>query len=85
MGIGRPRLLGSGTGSVVRIRADHAVVEGFDIDGQLGGSLARDSSGIHITARHVTVRDCRIVRSLFGVYLREADDATVEGLSLIHI
>jgi len=85
VGIGRPRLLGSGTGSVVRIRADHAVVEGFDIDGQLGGSLARDSSGIHITARHVTVRDCRIVRSLFGVYLREADDATVEGTSVTGI
>jgi len=85
VGIGRPRLLGSGTGSVVRIRADHTVIEGFDVDGQLGGSLARDSSGIHITARHVTVRDCRIVRALFGVYLREADDATVEGSSVTGI
>jgi nitrous oxidase accessory protein len=78
VGIGRPVLMGSGTGSVVRIRADHVTIEGFDIDGRLGGSLTRDSSGIHIAATHATVRDCRIVRSLFGVYLREANDALVE-------
>lgn len=78
VGIGRPRLLGSGTGSVVRIRADHATIEGFDIDGQLGGSLARDSSGIHVTAQDVIIRNCRVVRSLFGVYLREAHRATVD-------
>lgn len=78
VGVGRPVLAGSGTGSVVRIRANHVTVEGFDIDGRLGGSLARDSSGIHIAAAHAIVRDCRIVRSLFGVYLREADDALVE-------
>lgn len=85
VGIGRPRLLGSGTGSVVRIRADRATIEGFDIDGQLGGNLARDSSGIHVTTRHVTIRDCRIVRSLFGVYLREAHHATVDGTSVTGI
>ncbi len=78
VGVGRPVLAGSGTGSVVRIRADHVTIEGFDIDGRLGGSLVRDSSGIHIAAAHATIRDCRIVRSLFGVYLREANDALVE-------
>jgi nitrous oxidase accessory protein len=78
VGRGRPRLVGSGTGSVVRIRADGASVEGFDIDARLGGSLALDSSGVHVAAKHVTVRDCRIERALFGVYLREADDAVIE-------
>lgn len=78
IGVGRPLLVGSGAGSVIRIRADHVVVDGFDIDGQLGGNLARDSSGVHIFAREVTVRDCHIVRSLFGVYLREANKALVE-------
>jgi len=78
IGKGRPRLVGSGTGSVVRVRADDVTIEGFDIDGREGGSLSSDSSGIHIAARRATVRDCRIVRSLFGVYLRAADDARVE-------
>lgn len=85
VGIGRPRLLGSALGSVVRVRADGATIEGFDIDGQLGGSLARDSSGIHVTARDVTIRDCRIVRSLFGVYLREAHNATVDDSTVVGI
>jgi nitrous oxidase accessory protein len=80
VGVGRPQLIGSGSGSVVRIRADGASIEGFDIDGRVGGSLALDSSGIHVAARHVTVRDCRIKRALFGVYLRQADDAVVEGV-----
>ncbi len=78
VGIGRPLLMGSGEGSVVRIRADDVIIEGFDIDGLLGGNLARDSSGVHIFARRVVVRDCHIVRALFGVYLREANEALVE-------
>jgi len=85
VGIGRPQLLGSGTGSVIRIRANGASITGFDIDGQLGGSLARDSSGIHVTAQDVTIRNCRIVRALFGVYLREAHRATVDDSSITGI
>lgn len=78
IGRGRPRLVGSGAGSVVRVRADGVVIEGFDIDGRGGGDLGRDSSGVHVSARRVTVRDCRITRSLFGVYLREASGSRVE-------
>ena len=78
VGRGRPSLVGSGAGSVVRVRADGVVIEGFDIDGRGGGDLGRDSSGVHVAARRVTVRDCRITRSLFGVYLREANGAVVE-------
>ncbi|HEU5250487.1 MAG TPA: nitrous oxide reductase family maturation protein NosD, partial [Thermoanaerobaculia bacterium] len=37
VGRGRPLLLGSGTGSVVRIRADGVSIEGFDVDGRGGG------------------------------------------------
>jgi nitrous oxidase accessory protein len=79
VGRGRPLLLGSGQGSVVRVRADGVTIEGFAIDGRGGGDLGEDASGIHIAARRVTVRDCRISNTLFGVYLREADGATVAG------
>ena len=79
VGRGRPRLLGSGGGSVVRVRADDVTIEGFDIDGRGGGDLGRDSSGVHVAARRVRVRDCRISNALFGIYLREADGSAVEG------
>jgi nitrous oxidase accessory protein len=85
VGQGRPLLVGSGGGSVVRIRADDVLVEGFDIDGQRGGDLGRDSSGVHVAARRATIRDCRIRESLFGVYLREADGAAVERCVIVGI
>ena len=78
IGIGRPTLVGSGKGSVVRIRADDVTVEGFDIDGRNGGSLEADSAGVHVAASRATIRDCRIVRTLFGIYLREANESRVE-------
>jgi nitrous oxidase accessory protein len=78
IGRGRPLLRGSGKGSVVRIRADGVTLEGFAIDGLGGGDLMRDTAGVHVAARRAVVRDCRIARTLFGVYLREADGAAVE-------
>lgn len=81
-GRGRPRLVGSGTGSVVRVRADDVTLEGFDIDGRGTGDLGRDTSGVHVFASRATIRDCRIVDSLFGVYLREAHGSRVEGCTI---
>jgi nitrous oxidase accessory protein len=78
VGIGRPTLVGSGKGSVVRIRANDVTLEGFDIDGRNGGSLEADSAGVHVAANRATIRDCRIVRALFGIYLREANESRVE-------
>ena len=77
-GQGRPILRGSGTGSVVRVRADDVTIEGFEIDGLGGGDLGRDPSGIHVTGHRVAIRDCRIRNALFGIYLREANGAAVE-------
>ncbi len=82
VGEGWPRLVGSGTGSVVRVRADRVTVEGFDIDGKGGGDLGRDPAGVHVTGRSVTIRRCRIRNTLFGVYLREAHGATVDRVTI---
>jgi len=79
VGKGRPRLVGSGRGSVVRIRAPGVVVEGFDIDGLAGGDLSADSSGVHVAAPGAVIRGCRIDNALFGIYLREASGVVVEG------
>jgi nitrous oxidase accessory protein len=78
VGRGRPRLVGSGKGSVVRVRADDVTIEGFWIDGRRGGDLSRDSSGVHSSARRTVLRDLVVAEALFGVYLREANDAVVE-------
>jgi nitrous oxidase accessory protein len=78
VGRGMPLLRGSGAGSVVRIRADGVTIEGFRIDGRRGGDLARDSSGVHSSARDTTLRELEIREALFGVYLREASGAAVE-------
>jgi nitrous oxidase accessory protein len=82
IGVGRPLLVGSGTGSVVRIRAADVTIEGFDIDGRGGGDLGRDPSGIHVAAPRATIRDCRIRGSLFGIYLREAPGSVIESCSI---
>ena len=84
-GVGRPLLRGSGTGSVVRVRAAGVTIEGFDIDGRGKGDLGHDTSGIHVAAPRVTIRDCRVRQSLFGIYLREADDAVVETTTVTGI
>jgi nitrous oxidase accessory protein len=78
-GGGRARLVGSGHGSVVRVRADGVAIEDLAIDGAGGGDLGHDSSGIHVAGRGVTVRRCRIENALFGIYLHAADGARIEG------
>ena len=82
LGRGRPVLQGSGTGSVIRVRAADVRIEGFDIDGRGGGDLGRDTSGIHVSGARAAVVNCRITRSLFGVYLREAHGSSVIGTSI---
>ena len=79
VGTGRPVLRGSGSGSVVRVRAAGVTLEGLDIDGGGAGDLGRDTSGIHVAAPRVTIRDVRVRQALFGIYLRESDDAVIEG------
>jgi len=81
-GRGRPLLVGSGTGSVVRVRAKGVRLEGFDIDGRGGGDLMRDTAGVHVAAPRAAVRDCRIRGTLFGVYLREAPGSSVERCTI---
>jgi nitrous oxidase accessory protein len=77
-GIGRPRLVGSGRGSVVRVRAANVTIEGFAIDGRRGGDLSLDSAGVHTSGRDTTLRDLEIREAIFGIYLREANGAVVE-------
>ena len=85
VGEGRPLLVGSRAGSVVRVRAADVTFAGFEIDGREGGELGRDSAGIHVAATGARIRGCRIRRAIFGVYLREAHDVVVEDCSITGI
>ena len=81
-GVGRPTLMGSGRGSVVRVRAAGVTIEGCDIDGRSMGDLGRDTAGIHVAAPRVTIRDVHVRGALFGIYLLAADDATIEWTTI---
>lgn len=78
IGSDHPLLTGSGRGTVVSVRAAGVLIEGFDINGLGGGDLGDDASGIHVQAKNVVIRGCRIRNSLFGIYLRQADGVVVE-------
>ncbi len=82
VGAGRPTLVASGLGSVVIIRAPGVRIEGLDIEAHFAGSLDRDSSGIHVAAPHVVIRDVRVTHAYFGIYLLAADDATIDHVSV---
>lgn len=82
IGTGHPVLTASGRGSVVIVRAPNVHIEGFDIQANYAGGLDRDSSGVHVAAPHVVIRDMRITHAFFGVYLLSADDATVERVTV---
>jgi nitrous oxidase accessory protein len=76
-GVGMPQLIGSGTGSVIRVRSDEVSISGLTIDGRGGGDLGRDPSGIHVAGARVRIEGCQISNSLFGIYLREAHGAVI--------
>ncbi len=82
---GEVTLIGSGHGSVVRVRAAGVTLEGFTIDGMRGGDLGRDSSGIHVTGSDARIARCRIRNSLFGIYLRESSGTVVEDSEIVGI
>ncbi len=79
--IGDPgaRIEGGRKGTVITVRADSVVVEGFAISGS-GRSLDRDEAAIKLER----CTGCRIVRNvitdpLHGIYLLESHGVTIEG------
>ena len=76
--IGRnfPVLDGQDEGTVLKITAPGASIEGFLIRNS-GSSLDQENSGIVVEAAGVTIARNRFENTLFGVYLREAHGSTV--------
>ena len=59
-GSGRPSLLGSGTAASSACAPPASPSRASTSTARGGGDLGRDTSGIHVAAPRVTIRDCRI-------------------------
>jgi nitrous oxidase accessory protein len=76
-GHGRAVLRGNGQTHVISVRASDVVIEGFEIR-ESGLDLSKDHAAVHVAGARAVVRDNRIVESLHGVYVRQADGARIE-------
>jgi nitrous oxidase accessory protein len=78
VGRGNPHIIGLGKGDVIQIRADDVEVSGFTISGS-GAQMLVSDAGINVLGARARIRDNRVIDNLFGVYLRGAHEALVEG------
>jgi nitrous oxidase accessory protein len=65
-----------GQGTVLHITAPDVTVQGFIVRGS-GISLDREDSGLLVEGERATIRDNRVEDTLFGIYLRFANDSQI--------
>lgn len=80
-GVGRPALVGDGTGTVLTIRAPGTVVTGFSVRGSGIGPVG-SPSGIRIEADDVRVRDVVVEDVYTGIHVAGAADVDLVGNSI---
>lgn len=78
VGLGEPRIEGSGRGDVVRVIADGVTLRGFAIRGS-GDTMMTSDAGVKVLGAGATVAGNRIFDNLFGVYLDGCEGARIEG------
>lgn len=78
--IGQPGavLQGNRQTHVIAVRAPDVEISGFTIRGS-GRALARDESALHVTGSRAVIRNNRILDSLHGIYIRQADHCRIEN------
>lgn len=81
IGEGRPVLDGRGRGTVVRLEAPGAAIEGFAIRSS-GDVLSREDAGVLAAAPGVTIAGNTFEDVLFGINLRQAPRSVVRGNTL---
>lgn len=78
IGEGRPVIRGSGSGSILTVRAPGCVIRGFRVE-HSGGSLMDEDSGILLHSSGNQILDNELSDILFGIYFYGSNDNTVRG------
>jgi nitrous oxidase accessory protein len=73
---------GGGQGTPLVLAAPHATASGLIIRNS-GHDLTKLDAGVLISADHVAVKDCRIENDGFGIYLRGANNCSIEHNSVL--
>lgn len=77
-GIGKPRLRGSGRGSIIVVNAPGCTIRGLVIE-HCGGDLQNEDSGILLRSSGNRVEDNDLVDILYGIYLYGARRNIIRG------
>lgn len=77
-GVDWPVIDGGGDGTVVMLTAPGIVFRGFEVRGS-GSEPDRDHAGLILTADDILVENNRLSDVLFGVFVSQANRATVRG------
>jgi len=77
-GLNRPTLSGGNTGDVIRVTSPDVIIEGLIVTDS-GDDLGAQNAGIYIQpgADRVTVRNCDIAYSLFGLWIQGVNDVDI--------
>jgi nitrous oxidase accessory protein len=81
VGVGRPLIRGTGSGSIILVRAPECVLQGFVIE-HSGGSLIDEDSGILLHSSRNRLIDNELRDVLFGIYFYESNDNVVRRNSI---
>jgi nitrous oxidase accessory protein len=77
-GVDFPVIDGAGKGTVVKLTAPGSVLRGFTIRNS-GDSLDQENSGVAAEANNLLIENNRLENTLFGIYLKEADNTILRG------
>ncbi len=78
IGTGAPTIRGTGSGSVVTVRAPGCTLKGFRIE-HSGGSLMDEDSGVLLYSSGNRILNNQLSDILFGIYFYNSNDNVVRG------
>jgi len=78
VGHDEPVIDGGGQGTVLRLTAPNITLRGFVVRDS-GDSLDQENSGIAVEAPGAVLENLRLEETLFGIYLREADNTVIRN------
>lgn len=77
-GLDYPVIDGEKSGNTVRILADDVILSGLEIVWS-GTRLLEDEAGIKVEGDRMIVRECRILNTLHGIYVKGGNEAWIEN------